>query len=340
MALALPSTIVMPVSGQAFISQLGISLALTEAGYRPRLALGASGGALVAAQGIRNNWASAQWEAEVLQMTDTAALQKHWMGELQALIEPSVYTFGSGLQKYYDVITSGSLKQFRSQELIINAYNTTTGRTVLFSTMAADRSVLTGGAGPLALLGVAPEVHYLGDLPDDEYRRKLKSVLEATSAVPVVFDRVPVGTDLYADGGVSFTSPLTAVNAIKPIKEVLYINPFDINIAMPATYGNAMQNIVAFTSQVALSNAIQDRFTYLSSLTCGDFTQLGIISGVAPSATFATDLTRTAGRPRLVELFPTQVSYVPMTMNQTYAEYMTGLRAAKKEFGYRIFYAK
>jgi predicted acylesterase/phospholipase RssA len=134
--------VVLPVSGQALTSQLGIMLALSGKGYRPSLSLGASGGAIVATQGINNNWQQSTWFSQLYNICDFELLRKYPLGYLQALLEPSIFLRGHGLYNYLEIITSGDLDAFRNNELIINAYNTTTGKTELFSTARRSCSIL------------------------------------------------------------------------------------------------------------------------------------------------------------------------------------------------------
>jgi predicted acylesterase/phospholipase RssA len=315
-------------------------LTLVAAGYKPKLSLGASGGAMVAAQAVLNNWNAGIWADQLVGQHDVALLQKHYLGELQALVEASIYQPGSGLVAYYDLLSSGNYAAFRANEIIINAYNTDLGRTELFSTARRQDSVLNSAQGPLLLLGVSSDVHFLGDLPDSEFGRQLRQALAATSAVPIVFDRVPFGQYLYADGGVSFSSPLTAVSCVYQLPDILYINPTDIDKQVPAEYGSVKDNAIAYTAQITRSNALQDRYMHLHSLCCGVFANMAIIRCVYNPVTFAADLAATAGRPRMVELYPLESANAPMTVMQSYDQYMSQIAAARTGFAYRIFYVR
>jgi predicted acylesterase/phospholipase RssA len=333
--------VVLPVSGQALTSQLGIMLALSGKGYRPSLSLGASGGAIVATQGINNNWQQSTWFSQLYNICDFELLRKYPLGYLQALLEPSIFLRGHGLYNYLEIITSGDLDAFRNNELIINAYNTTTGKTELFSTARRSCSILRDKMGPMELLGVAYNVQYLGDLEDCDYRDALRKTLLATSSVPIVFDPVCIGSSRYVDGGVSFSSPLTAVSCLEPFTDILYINPNNIDEAVPVKYGALFDNAVSFTSQITRSNALQDRYSYLSTLCCGRFQNLSVLNGSyceSDCNCFKMDLQRTLGRPRMVELFPTCSNHVSMIDLQSRSQYLQQIQQASQSFGYRIFY--
>jgi hypothetical protein len=342
----LPQVTVLPVSGTALSHQAGMCLALSKHGYKPKLSLGASGGAMIATQGVLNNWNSATWESQLLQMHDVSSLRKHFLGELQVFFEPSIYLRGSGLEKYYDVCSSGCPKVYKANETIYNAYNTTTGVTDLFTTASSTTSFLANTSGPLKLLGVSQSITFLGDLPDCEYNQRLREVLVATSAVPIVYDRVGYGTpgpnqNFYSDGGIAFSSPLNIVTALRDVNEILYINPSDIDEPVPVEYGNVMNNAISYAAQISRSTALQDRYVYLYGLCCGNFKLMTTIGGTYCKTNpqmFIDDVRKTAGKPRLVELYPLKSSYSSMTINQSYEHYMNEIVNSQTEFGYRIFY--
>lgn len=342
----LPPIVVMPVSGTGLGIQAGISLALASHGYKPKLGLGASGGAMIATQGVLNGWNAAKWEAQLMGITDVSSLRKHFLGELQALMEPSIYLRGSGLEKVYDLISCGPPSVYKNNETIYNAYNTTTGVTDLFTTASSTTSFLANKSGPLTLLGVSPAVHFLGDLPDCEYNQRLRQVLVATSAVPVIYDRAPYGPcgpeqNFYADGGLNFSSPLNVVTSMCDVKDVIYINPSDMNDPVPVEYGNVMSNAISYASQMSRSSSLKDRYLYIYGLCCGNFSLINTVTGIYHEKTpqpFFDDVTRTVGKPRMIELYPTKSDYSSMTVNQSYQHYMTEIQSAKTSFGYRIFY--
>ena len=343
--MALPRTIVLPVSGQAITAQLGMMLSLSFCGYKPDLWLGASGGAMVSSLFIRHNNEAKTVLAKLLNVQDVEILQKYPLGYLQSIMEPSIFLRGSGLIDLYHMMTDGNYQAFRDNELIINAYNTSVGQTELFTTAPRSKSILQSCTGPMQLLGVACNVGYLGDLPDAEFEIKLREVLMATSAVPVVFDSVRVGDHRYVDGGLSFSSPLTAVSCLEPMSDILYLNPTDIDQPVPIMYGSVLENAVGFTSQITRSNALQDRYMYLHGLCCGQFNQLKIIRGkvlannlMTGGLNFGADLAKTVGHSRMVEIFPLVSNHIPMTQNQSRDDYLREIADAQQEFGYRIFY--
>jgi len=337
----LPKTLVMPVSGQALTSQIGILINLTNSGYKPKVTLGASGGAMVAANAVQVQWNANKWKEELDGIWDTSVLQKHYLGYFQALQFPFLYNLGSGLEKYYKLITSAPPDEYRRNEIIINAYNTSVGQTELFTTATSTNSILANTQGPLNYLGVSNKVHFLGDLPDSEFTLIFERILRATSAVPVVYDQVTFKGNYYADGGVSFSSPLTAVTSLVQLTDILYINPENIDTCLPATYSNIFDNTVAFTSQITRSNALQDRYMFLLSLCCGHFERFKVINGEVRgnnTKEFDSNLLKTKKYPRLVELYPLDNKNLTMLETQTRHEHIKNITECNDHFGYRIFY--
>ncbi len=337
----LPKTLVMPVSGQAMTAQIGILLNLVNSGYKPKLTLGASGGAMVAANAVQVGWDAEKWKKELDNICDTNVLRKHYLGYIQALQLPYLFNKGSGLESYYKLITSAHPDEYRNNEIIINAYNTSVGQTELFTTATSSCSVLSATQGPLNYLGVSGKVHFLGDLPNCEFRKTFEQILRATSAVPVVFDQVSFRGCYYADGGVSFSSPLTAVNSLVSLTDILYINPENIDKCLPTTYSNIFDNTVAFTSQITRSNALQDRYMFLLSLCCGRFERFKVINGEVlgnDSQQFDANLIKTKAHPRLVELYPIEGKSLTMLDTQSRHEHIRNITVCNNHFGYRIFY--
>ena len=274
-------------------------------------------------------------------------LQKYPLGYLQSAFSPSIFLRGQGLMDYFNLLISAPSDYYRNNELIINAYNTTLGQTEIFSTVSSSKSQLKNKSGPLLLLGVACQVDFLGDLPDPEYKCRLLQVLMATSSVPIIFTPVSIDNNRYVDGGVSFSSPLTAISCLMNFTDVLYINPSDIDVTTPVSYGDVITNAVGFVSQIARSNALQDRYMYLQVICCGAFNRLLVESGevdisVPVTVTkFNEKLVATANASRMVEIFPaTQTSSGSMSENQSKQEYISQIVDNLNRFKYRIFFVE
>ena len=93
----LPRNLVLPVSGQGMVEQLGIMLTLSSLGYRPEVCLGSSGGALVSAIGTICSWNPAEIGAIVSGFKTFDIMKMRTFGPLEGLARQSFFTPGSDL---------------------------------------------------------------------------------------------------------------------------------------------------------------------------------------------------------------------------------------------------
>lgn len=359
--MSLPDVIVLPVSGQALTYQMGIYLALVENGYKPKISMGASGGALIGVNAIINNFQPKLWIAQITEYVNcgpTDIVQKYMLGYFQSLMEPSIYLRGVGFERYLCLLSSGNYQSLRKNEIIINCYNTSLGQTELFTTACCETSVLSKLSGPLPMMGVSNSIHYLGNLPDEQYGRRLRDVLAGTSCVPVIFPPVPIApvgnvepvsgacpqvckVSEYIDGGSSMSSPLTALTALISIPDVLYVQGSDIDQPLCLEHGGVITNAMTYEMQISRSNALQDRYLYLYSLCCGNFKLLMVTQGEAGvdcMQNLNLALEKTQGKPRMVELYPLDIENVQVTVNQSPSDYLNSVMSARNKFGFRIHY--
>jgi hypothetical protein len=223
----------------------------------------------------------------------------------------------------------------RSKEIIITAQNNTKGRLEIFSTVKPEESLLHMTNGNLSLVGTSCYISYLGLLPPGEYERAIECVFRSTSAVPVVFPSFKFNGDEYSDGGVSFSSPLSSLLILAEIKEVLYVFPEDIDKPNIVESKTAIDAMLGYLSQISRSNYIHDRCNFLTTLCCGDFSRLKVLSGEFKDLPVA--LSKTKDIPRFVELFPLLQTAPSITEKITYVSAMKRL-FQQQNFAFRIHY--
>jgi len=339
MSAKLPEVLVLPVSGHGTIEQLGILSALMKKKYKPKVSLGASGGAITAALAIAFDWdceAIFKWLTSI--DSDEILGEKFLGAPISALTSISMYEVGQGLDVVFKYIARPEFsKNFRNQELIISAQNQTLGRLEIFSTVSSENSILHGSKGSLNIFGTSCFISFLGDIPDDKvFSKKLEKVVRATSAVPMVFPPVEIDGSFYIDGGVGFSSPLAPFMGLVKGRDVLYIFPEDIDEPKKHRPQTAFDSLMAYFAQVSRSNYIHDRSTYLSGLCCGDFKRLGKIHG--NSSDLENLLKKTNSKKRFVELFPTNNSNsMPILSRPSKKEMITRLYENFSIFSCRIY---
>ena len=271
----LPEVLVLPVSGQALIEELGILLTLMKTNYKPSICLGASGGALVSALGTIYDWEAEPIIEYVKKFRSLDVMRMRPLGPIEGLIsKTSFYTTGPDLDRIFRKISSPmTSNMLRSKEIIITAQNNTKGRLEIFSTVKPEESLLHHTNGPLSLVGTSCYISYLGLLPPGEYERVIECIFRSTSSVPVVFPSFKFNGDEYSDGGVSFSSPLSSLLILAEIKEVLYVFPEDIDKPNIVESKTAVDAMLGYLSQISRSNYIHDRCNFLTTLCCGDFSR-------------------------------------------------------------------
>jgi len=330
----LPSVLVAPVSGHGMVEQAGILIKLASMGFHPSVSLGASGGSLAIGMLTAYNWDAAKCSEWINNIPSVDIFQNNLFGIASGIFCQNIYNTGSGLNYIFRSISNSDYA--RENEIIITAHNNTIGRLEIFSTVSKERSVLKK-TGPLLLVGSMCQITYLGEIQDPrEYRNKLELVFRATSAVPIVFPPVKIDECYYVDGGVSFSSPLNPIMTIQPLKDILYIFPEDIEVPIPCFPKTAVDAAQGYLSQVSRSNYIHDRICYLQSLCCGNYNDLKILEGNMND--FIPSICSTAGKARMVEIFPSINRSLPIMSNHTRRDVLGRIMEQQRDFKYRIFY--
>jgi hypothetical protein len=316
----LPEYLVLPVSGQLLIGQLGIMLDLTERGYKPTYVCGTSGGAIVGSWGLKNHWDTDSWFKEVLSIQNTQFFKGR---PLLRLRKESLFLPGPGLEYLYNLViptTHEQISYFKSHQMLVNAYNESTSSTDIFSTNVTTSEVIPW-------LNVNSQIQML-DVPDFMYTSYWKEVIEATSAIPVIFPPIRIDNYMYSDGGTAYVSGLNLTNTGN---DVLYVSPYDFDL--PIDDKNKFTDLYSETIRTAF---IQDRFIFLSKISKGEPNKVKIITGNQDMLSSA--LIKTSGHPRFVELYPTETSKLVGDKNYSRDDYISNVVTSKKYYSFKIFY--
>ena len=334
----IPEVLVLPVSGNGLVEQLGITLWLCQRGYTPKICFGASGGAIVAALGIVHDWNAENIFKWISKVPSFESFKHHSLGFIEALgNKSSLYNIGPGLEYVFNFIVSPEHeKKLKSNEILILARNKSKGRAEIFSTTVVENSILKSTKGPLHIFGTSCNVEFLGHLTGAAYLQRVKKVIMATSAVPIVFPPVNIDGDYYTDGGCCFSSPLNPIMSLNRSSEIVYILPEDIELDNPSLDNSTLAIGQDFLSAISRANYIHDRSGYLQGLCCGNFDKLKKISGDA--STLQKDLKKTEDKKRMVELFPCKQRNLPILSNHDKKDIFIRANEQLDGFRYRIFY--
>jgi len=332
-----PKYLVLPVSGQGVVEQIGILSFLMSSGYKPNISMGASGGAILAAIAISFDWNSNEILDWINKIPSSEILKEKFFGIISGFNSSSIYNVGSGLEYIFKHTSKKEFEsKFREQELLISVQNQTLGRLEIFSTVNSEKSILKKSKGPLNIFGTSCFISYLGDLNSTEYLKKFEKVIRATSAIPSIFPPIEIDNFQYIDGGVGFSSPLNPVTSLIKNKEILYIFPDDIEVPLILNNNTAYDSLMNHFSQVSRSNYIHDRSIFLSGLCSGDFNSLKLVKGSSNELKEA--LMKTKNKNRLVELFPNNNIQSLITNKTSKNEMIKRIKENISSFKFRIFY--
>ena len=209
-----PHVYVLPVSGGYFPLQLA---QLTWMGPRPpAYVLGSSGGNIAAYIAAAGGW-SPTGTAPVVDLLYSRLFVKSWwpfyLGYLPSVLrgyfKGSVYAANPA---FYDVFQSlltspTAQRSLATTEFWTGTYNTTAASTQLFCSKAEGDAGLRPEPALGSLLNMSPPVYAAGD------GALLAQACFASAAVPAVFPAQVIGSSRYIDGGTSYSSPLTCLQA-------------------------------------------------------------------------------------------------------------------------------
>lgn len=334
----LPKTLVLPVSGHGLVEQLGLLLWFLSRGYKPKTVLGASGGAIVGCVGIVFDWNYDKIVAWISSIPNFEPFKHHSLFYVEGLLcRNSLFNLGPGLDYIFNFVTQPKFEnKLRNSELIILTKNETKGRAEIFSTVSNRNSLLKDSSGPLDLFGAKCDVEFLGEVKSEKYLPLTKSVLKATSAVPVVFPPVTIGNSKYSDGGGVFSSPLNPVMSMKRLEEIVYIFPEDIEQENPSDCSSTMEIAQHFLSSISRAHYIHDRSSYLQGLCAGKFENLKKITGDANELYDA--LVKTTDKRRMIEIFPCVSRNLPIMSSHDKKDIISRAREQLDNLRFRLFY--
>jgi len=335
----MPKILVLPVSGNGLVEQLGITLWLGSRGYKPETCLGASGGAIVASIGTIFDWDVQRITEWMYKIPSFDTFKHHQLGFMEAFYQTSFYKLGDGLEYIFSYITKPEHEsKLKKNEILILVQNYTKGRAEIFSTSTNRNSLLKDAYGPLQIFGVHCNVTFLGDLRGNEYCSMLRKVLKATSAVPIVFPPVEIDGNLYTDGGCSFSSPLNPIMGLNRVTDVLYVLSEDIELEQPAIARNTLDVGQGFFASLSRSKYIQDRGQYLAAICGGKYENLKKLDNDASN--LYDVLKKTSGKKRMIELFPCIQRSLPIMSNHSKTDIFKRAMEQLSGFRCRVFYVE
>jgi len=263
---------ILPVSGGYFPLQLA-GLSWMEGAPTPDLVLGTSGGNTSAYIAMAGGWT-----ADGIQRTIAAAnlnsglFVRSWWPEhlfyipsiLKGYFKGSAYRTTPYITQTFEALYGENKEQIVSTEVWTGVYNATQGASQFFCNRSSASALLHPTEVSVAPYNVAPSIYADGDIP------LIASASLASASVPAVLTPQYIQGSLYYDGGMTYSSPLTALHtSLKPYvgargAHLTYFSPYDTSSpAFPDLYEYEYQGNVPGTMYTNGFNAVKELYKSL-----------------------------------------------------------------------------
>jgi hypothetical protein len=335
---------VLPVSGGYFPLQLA-ELTWMEGTPTPDLVLGSSGGNTSGYIAMAGNWTS-DGIYKVLANINSSIFIKSWWPEhlfyipsfLKGYFRGSAYKINSQFVETFECIFQNNSARAVATEMWTGVYNATLGASQFFCNRSAQAARLRPTDASMVAYNVAPPVYADGDL------RLIGAASLASASIPAVLPPQHILGSLYYDGGMTYSSPLTAMSAsLQPQSaHITYFSPYDISSpAFPDLYKYDYKGSIPGTMYSNGFNALTELY---KSLMIND--RMAGIALLGSDSTYASyTMTRTEfqayqkerlkAKASFVEVYPlvpTRISYSSFTPAD-----ITDAMASVKQVGVRTW---
>lgn len=259
------------VSGCAFTYQLGLLRHLTDVGYRPKLALGSSGGNAVNYIGAAAGWKSSGIERVAKTLSQdlfvSPWLSPPLLGATRGFFEGSLYNQGKGLSDLLSRYFTPSLVM--EQEIWTGTYNRKRQKARLFCNRSRESSIINPSNINTDLLPCLPAVYMDGNL---DYIGKVSI---ASASIPALVPPQIIDGEPYVDGGVHCASPLLLMqDALLALGKlhITYINSVDLGNSDGTVLSSNRLNILetgrTAASELVCGQILADRLSAFELLRC------------------------------------------------------------------------
>lgn len=265
--------LVSPISGGAFPVQLGFFLELAKVRQLQDdinniapfydIAFAASGGNIATYIALAGNFTREGIEQVVNKISPHLFLSSWWPRPFSWLLPSwllgyysgSIYTHGSGVKDVFGEFLTPS--QSKRLEIWSGTLNCSTSRAELFTNITSSQESKLDITRYYPYRYNTMPLHYLNhDI------QGISQVTYASAAIPVLVPNVPIGNDLYADGGTCFSSPLTPLQDCIPCGQlhIDYVNSYNLEIEKrSATFRTLLESGGFALAEMIKSLGLQDR---------------------------------------------------------------------------------
>lgn len=215
-----------PVSGGGIVSHLALLQVLYKArvianggkrtgyfSYAPHMVFGASGGNVSAFIGQASDWKAEDIERNTMRM-NSSLFMKNWVpDELSlipnipfALIEGSLYNRGTGAEALFEKLFTS--EKIQRTEMWLGTYDIRNKKAQFFGNRSQANASITESYfnEEQSLYFAMPLIYTNGDVD------KLSKVCIASATIPATVPSQEIDGEIYADGGVMYSSPLSVLH--------------------------------------------------------------------------------------------------------------------------------
>lgn len=265
-------TLILPVSGGGFVSQLAIIEHLCENKFIPDVTLASSGGNVAAYISAAADWHWPGIERIARTLNKSLFITPHSSIPSVAFVigyfEGYSYAQGSGVTKFLkDIFTESSIQKY---EIWTGTYNSTRQLTRLFCNRNVTSSILKDTHIDRELTQSMPPIYADGNID------LISKYSTASASIPTFVPPQTIDNEEYADGGVSCSSPVTVmqdsilhyIEKHNAALHMIYVNSIDLSSSDIENGHNLIGNIKQTAKDIIRSQIVIDRLSAYELLRC------------------------------------------------------------------------
>lgn len=255
--------LILPISGGSFPVQIASIISLTEINYVPNLTLGTSGGNVSAYVASISNWKKNKIY-RISNQIKSSLFCSHWsslnfLSNLIGFFRGNLYNKGNGMDEFIN--NNFNSKTIQNDEIWTGCYNSTKKKAKIFCNLEKRNSILKDEDFNLDLTQTLPPEYLNGNI------EKISKVNLASASIPGFVPPQNIDGDIYMDGGVATSSPLTALK--NPISNyiirnrknlhITYCSPMEIDYSKDSPIFNMIDNLKQATDDIIRYQTVSDR---------------------------------------------------------------------------------
>lgn len=253
--------LVVPVSGQYFVNQLGVLVNLSKLNWRPDLILATSGGN-VASYIIE----AAEWDENKIEMVFenmkcdmyvSSWFPNFYISLFIGLYKGTIYDSGVGCDDFFYKYFGCGIER----EIWTGVFNKTDNKAQLFCNKSEKKSIIAIDDEDLELNRMDEPVYM-----NEDYKFMSKVCMASATIPGLVPDQI-INNKHYIDGGIAAPSPLSEV--LEQLKilgrdglSIVYVPAHDIETDVPGIPFTSINTLANFSDahfMIQMYNCIQDR---------------------------------------------------------------------------------